>query len=246
MKTAIIVPCYNEELRFIAFVREHAHIDFMFVDDGSTDATRLKLQELCASVPARMQLLAFDANQGKAETVRQGVISALEAGYGLIGYWDSDLSTPLDAIPRFIGLFDNQRIQLVMGSRIKLLGRRIERRALRHYIGRAFATFASIVLGLGVYDTQCGAKLFRSTEALRTVFSRPFSSRWVFDVEVLARLLALEKKGKLPADTVTNGVIEYPLEEWTDIPGSKIRFVDAVRVPFDLLRIYWHLRHSEE
>jgi hypothetical protein len=86
---------------------------------------------------------------------------------------------------------------LVLGSRVPLLGRRIRRTPRRHYIGRVFATAASYLLDLAVYDTQCGAKLMRATPALLQVFARPFELRWYFDVELLARLMGMQARGEI-------------------------------------------------
>src|SRR5438132_292008 len=83
------------------------------------------------------------------------------ARWPIIGYWDADLSTPLDQVDRLLAaLRDDPQCRLAMGSRVKRLGADIMRRPSRHILGRIFATFASGILGFGVYDSQCGAKLF--------------------------------------------------------------------------------------
>ena len=125
-----------------------------------------------------------------------------------------------------------------MGSRVKLLGRKIERRRSRHYLGRVFATAVSTILGLDVYDTQCGAKLFRVTPFIRALFQQPFLSRWIFDVEILARLIQARRGKNLPqADRV---IYEFPLMEWRDIPGSKLGYRDFFRAAWELCRIHNH------
>src|SRR5271163_3481131 len=116
------------------------------------------------------------------------MLAALErSDTAFIGFWDADLATPLGVIPEFIALLsDNDQLQMVIGARIRLLGRQIHRRAVRHYLGRVFTSRVSLILRLPIYDTQCGAKIFRVTPEPSRVLEDRFLSRWVFDVEILA------------------------------------------------------------
>jgi len=244
--TVIVVPCFNEANRlntqaFLAFAAGHPAVFFLFVNDGSRDRTQDVLEVLRHANPKQMHLLALERNSGKAEAVRRGFLAAMNMECGKIGYWDADLSTPLGAIESFEGLFNQEtQVSIVMGSRVKLLGRNINRRVVRHYLGRIFATWASLILGLPVYDTQCGAKIFRNDGELRAVFAEPFLSRWAFDVEILARYIKVRQaSGGLPVEAST---IEYPLEEWTDVSGSKIRFKDYFVLGLDLVRLFIYRR----
>ncbi|MBI9082568.1 MAG: hypothetical protein JEZ11_03150 [Desulfobacterales bacterium] len=114
-------------------------------------------------------------------------------GFENIGYWDADLSTPLSALEQMCQKLSPPEVVMVFGSRVRLLDRNIERKAIRHYLGRLFATFASIVIELPIYDTQCGAKIFKNNNNLQRVFSKPFSTSWVFDVEIFDRFALLQK-----------------------------------------------------
>jgi dolichyl-phosphate beta-glucosyltransferase len=117
---------------------------------------------------------------------------------------------------------------------VQLLGRTIQRRLYRHYIGRVFATAASGVLSLPVYDTQCGAKLFRVSPSIRALFAEPFLGRWTFDVEIIARLTRqCAGEGRRACDVM----YELPLDEWRDIDGSKVRPLDFLTALIELVRI---------
>jgi dolichyl-phosphate beta-glucosyltransferase len=241
--SVIVVPCYNEAERlplqaFKAFTCERQAVRFVFVNDGSTDATWDVLQELQACDPQRFATHNLPRNVGKAEAVRMGLLRAFEAGTDYVGYWDADLATPLDAIPTFSDLLDARpNLMMVFGARVRLLGRSIERKALRHYLGRVFATAASVALGIAIYDTQCGAKLFRAAPVIKSLFHQPFATRWLFDVEILARLMSARRGTDLPA--VQSIIYEFPLHTWHDVAGSKVKPSDFVRAFFGLALIYW-------
>jgi glycosyltransferase involved in cell wall biosynthesis len=246
MKTVIVVPCFNEANRlapeaFRDFARDWRHGAFLFVDDGSTDNTFTVLTALQKSLPASFTVLQLPHNVGKGEAVRQGFLQAFRLNPDYVGFWDSDLATPLSALPLFESVFrDRPQTEIVLGARVQLLGRDIRRRTLRHYLGRGFATAVALVLSVGVYDSQCGAKLFRTTDTVRGVFSTPFLSRWIFDVEILARFIKGREMEFLPKPEVL--LYELPLPQWDDVGGSKLRARDFVSALFDLVRIYRSLR----
>jgi len=252
MSSAIIViPCYNEarRLNISAFKRFtfKGHLQrFLFVDDGSTDETWQVLEGLHEDDPQHFLLCHLPRNIGKGEAVRQGLLQAFDTAPDYVGYWDADLATPLDIIPTFCELLDKRPdLEMVFGARVRLLGRTVERRALRHYLGRVFATAASLVLGLGIYDTQCGAKLLRASPLVQLLFQQPFATRWLFDVEILARLMQSRRGTDLRQ--AQDIIYEFPLEEWHDVAGSKVKGRDFVKSFIGLTLIYWkYLRpHTE-
>jgi glycosyltransferase involved in cell wall biosynthesis len=207
----------------------------IFVDDGSSDNTPELLNQIRTGRESRVVVLTMAANSGKAEAVRRGMQYAFDRQFQYAGFWDADLATPLSEISQFVALLDERpELDMVFGARVKLLGRRVERRASRHYIGRAFATVVSFILKLPIYDTQCGAKLFRTTPQVRALFQKPFLSRWIFDVEMIARY-AIEMG---TPEEASRRIYEFPLHAWADIRGSKLKSFDFVKASLDLLRIY--------
>lgn len=243
-RTILIVPCYNEEKRidareFFSLLADDT-IELLFVNDGSTDGTLDRLHELAAQRPDRVDVLSLEPNRGKAEAVREGLSTALTRQPTFVGYVDADLATPVSEIRRLVRVMRESDADGILGSRIALMGRDIERTPRRHYLGRAFATAASLVLQTEVYDTQCGAKLFRCTPALRAAVAEPFISRWAFDVELLGRLLV----GTATTPGVARSAIrEEPLLMWHDVAGSTLgpaqmarTLADLVRIKFDLAR----------
>jgi glycosyltransferase involved in cell wall biosynthesis len=239
--TAIVVPCYNEAARlpvdaFVAFAAAHPSVRFLFVNDGSRDDTAGVLRRLAEALPGRAEVLDLPRNQGKAEAVRLGMLRALGTGARYAGYWDADLSTPLAEVPRMVAVLEaRSEREMCFGARVQMLGRSIERRTLRHYLGRVFATAASMTLDLRVYDTQCGAKIFRSSPEIAGLFAEPFVTGWTFDIEIIARLARLraDAAGRGPADVI----YELPLEHWRDVAGSKVRPIDFVTGLLALARI---------
>lgn len=261
----LIIPCYDEETRInleaykTYFDRlEVKNIDFLFANDGSKDGTSSLIRNFIAKHNLQANWFIFDnpQNTGKAGAVRNAFHwskkhlpsktpqsntvavdfqkrEAIETDgniaptlYDWYGYWDADLATPLYEIQnmiRFRELF-YPRKEVIFGSRILRLGSQIARSPLRHYLGRLFATVAFLVLKISSYDSQCGSKLM-SRYMAEKAFAEPFISGWIFDIEIMLRL------GE------TN-ITEYPVVEWVDVPGSKVKiFKEAFRILKELYLI---------
>ncbi len=235
--TVIVIPCFNEADRlgvpaFAAAIEARPEWRFVFVDDGSTDTTGELLEALRDYEPGRVEVIRLARNAGKGEAVRRGMRKGLDGGAELIAYTDADLSTPFGELARLIDrLHDDESLTAVLGSRFRRLGADIRRSELRHYLGRVYATLASLALRVGIYDTQCGAKAFRATARLEQALADPFEERWAFDVELLSRLT----RGR-GADAWSS-IVEEPLLTWYAKDGSKLRSGQAIRAAVELLRI---------
>lgn len=241
LPTIVVVPCYNEAARlpvaaFEAFARQHADVGLLLVNDGSRDATASVINRLAALFSPQVQTLHLPCNVGKAEAVRQGMLAAFEAKPQQVAYWDADLATPLEAVTQFCEVLQRRPgIEIVIGTRLPLLGRQIQRTKARAILGRVFATCASRVLRLPIVDTQCGAKMFRRSERTEALFATPFGTRWIFDVELLARWQCGLSEATLDAEA---RLFEFPLEAWQDVAGSKLKRSDFVRAAGELWGIY--------
>ncbi len=234
-RSVFIIPFFNEAQRMVSADYQQIFIqvtkvDFVLVDDGSTDKTFEMLENLALEF-GHVSTIRLAANSGKAEAIRHAVLS-IKLQYDYIGYLDADLSTPVSEMLKILKFAkDHPQQKIVMGSRIKLLGNQVERSAIRHYGGRIFATLVSkLILKIPVYDTQCGAKVFRKDIA--PLFEKPFLTRWLFDVELLLRL-------QDQSADLEEVVREFPLMVWRDKGNTKIRLSEFLNFPLQMIKIYF-------
>lgn len=113
----------------------------------------------------------------------------------------------------------------LIASRVKMLGRRVERQLKRHLLGRVYATLVSQMLDIPVYDSQCGLKIVPRA-AYEAVAGRLTIHGFAFDVDLIVALL----------DHGTP-VVEEPID-WHEVPGGKVRLLrDSWRMARDIWRI---------
>lgn len=235
----MIIPCFNEEHRFkqehfLDYFHHNPAIDFCLVNDGSTDGTEKLLAQLRKVDEKRICCYTLEKNTGKAEAIRQALLYlSAKNGYDYIGYIDADFAAPLTQINHILSYFNGHLTHsIIAGSRVKRLGATIKRSSSRHYLGRVFATVASVLLRLPIYDSQCGLKLIEA-QAAKELFAAPFKTKWLFDLELWFRLRNLVGIEKILLQT-----IEVPLNDWQEKSGSKIKFKHMLSVPVDLFRIH--------
>lgn len=233
-----IIPCYNEAKRldigqYSTSLFSFPTLRILFVNDGSSDDTISLLLNLREKFPRQVEVLSLKENKGKANAVRAGMYYEFEKDddFDCIGYLDADLATSIEeGMSISKRLLKNSKTGFAFGSRISKVGSHIDRKPFRHIIGRIIATLISNILRLRVYDTQCGAKLFTKKTA-QTAFMEPFISKWLFDVEIFARLLCADPKHS------EQRMLEIPLDNWIDKDGSKVKITYIFSLFFDLYKI---------
>ena len=233
----IVIPCYNEEKRlpldeYRSFIETTPTVLLCFVNDGSIDNTITALEELQGTCPENVDVISHANNVGKAEAVRSGIQHChTKYHYSTIAYLDADLATSL---PECLKLAENVhgQIEFCFGSRIRLVGTTIHRKKQRWLVGRVIATFISHLLKLNVYDTQCGCKIF--TKSLSTqLFTDPFISKWLFDVEIFFRMFSLYGR-----EQAIKKMKEVPLSLWVDRGDSSVKATYFFKLWLDLYHIH--------
>ena len=227
-----VIPAFNEAVRIgdtlaitISYLeKESPSSEVIVVNDGSTDSTGEVIRKVSA-VPSSVavRLLENFPNRGKGAAVRTGLSSARKP----IGvFFDADLSTPIDELPKIVEPIARGEVDFAFGSRAldrKLIGNRQPWR--REQGGRVFNLVVRVATGLPFWDTQCGFKAFRM-EACRPIIEAAKVIGFGFDVE----LLFLAQRAGLR-------LREVPVR-WNHHEGSKIRFVhDSVRMLREVLSL---------
>ena len=194
-RTIVVVPCYNEakrlNLRAIQeFGRRCETAELLFVNDGSRDETLELIEHLHRNNPRRFSFLHLAKNGGKAEAVRQGILMALRSGGDYVGFWDADLATPLADIEPFCRVLDAQaagrsgdrHADAAVGSQ--------DRARSRPAIGSAgcLPTPPRWPWACESSTRSAAPSCFASRRTLAALFEQPFMTRWIFDVEIFARM----------------------------------------------------------
>lgn len=234
---SIIIPAYNEAVRIrksLMRLVEHlttaeevrGPVEVLVVDDGSEDGTAAAVEDFIAeqsSEGPRFRLLRNGQNRGKGYSIKHGVLSA--AGEYLL-LSDTDFSTPIEELPRLLGMVREGGYEIAIGSR-GLADSKVEihQPMWRESMGRCFNMLVRAISGLRFKDTQCGFKVMRR-EAVLPLFRAARVEGFAYDVE----FLYLARKAGVTA-------IEVPVI-WRNAPGSKVNaLLDSFDMLMDVIRV---------
>lgn len=227
---SVIIPAYNEERRLPAtlvsiydyLTNRGTDFEILVVDDGSLDHTSAVVESFAIDHP-RVRLLSYSPNQGKGYAVRAGMLAS-HGSFLLLD--DADGSSPISELTLLEDAIASGA-DIAIGSRAKPDPTRVvEALAYRKFIGNTFNFIVQSLLVPGIYDTQCGFKLFKRVIA-RDIFSVARLDGYAFDVEALfiARLRGY-------------GVSEVAIN-WTNVAGSKVNvFLDSPRMLTEVLSVW--------
>lgn len=226
-----VIPCFNEADRFntnyftelfrkLNDFNEDININFLFVDDGSTDQTFAKLEEI--SRLDGVTTLTLEDNFGKANAIRLGLIKARSLNPNFVAYLDADGAFSVDSVFEGVNLYIDmgryRRIDLMTFARIKLSGNYISRTRHRHLIGRVIAFLLNWYSEIKIYDSQSGFKILSSKFLDLKVIGEPFKTRWFIDWELIVR------------NRVQLQIVEVPAMHWSDVANSRITLKNSLRV----------------
>jgi len=188
---SVIIPAYLEEKNITPtmdslkwyFSRQPYKVEYIVVDDGSTDSTGDRAQKAGAKV------VRFDENRGKGAAVRAGMLEG-EGRYLL--FTDADYPYEIKAVEDCLRELETGA-DVVIGSRSIPGSDRGRERLKRRMISRIGNIVARTLILPGISDTQAGFKCFRR-DAARRIFSLTAIDGWGFDIETLfiARILRMK------------------------------------------------------
>lgn len=237
---SVVIPAYNEAHRLprtlhrlAEYFREASPrwgvsldaIEVIVVDDGSDDGTGRVAQAFSDRLP-KIRILYNSPNRGKGFAVRYGMLSA-QGKFRLFS--DADLSTPIEEVEKLLSPVRGEECDIAIASRgLPQSILEVRQPFIREMLGRLFNLVVQALATPGIWDTQCGFKLFRDEVAER-LFQTQRLDGFAFDVEVLflARKFGYRIK-------------EIPVR-WRNDPNTKVRTLqDGLKMLWDVLQIRWN------
>ena len=221
---SIVFPAYNENQRLkdcfedikkFNQLTSIKKIEYIFVDDGSTDFTSNKIRKFIKDKDNnKYKLIRLNNNIGKGGALSKGVINTK---YNWVLTLDTDISVSLLEIDKWNKNNYIKNKSIYFGSR-NLKRSKLKFKLHRKLIGFLFILICRLLFNIKIHDTQCGFKLYEKKIA-KKIFYRMKEKRFAHDIEIV--LLAKLYRVK---------IVELPVT-WVHKSDSKL---DLVKDSFDM------------
>ena len=232
---SVIIPAYNEEKSISNTLlavdnylsKQNYSYEILVVNDGSKDKTG-KIVENFKNLIKNLRLIDNQSNRGKGYVVRRGMLEA-KGQYRL--FMDADNATSVEHLEK-IWPFLKEGFEVVIGSRDRKDAAGAKQAVSQSFLKRQLGNSANLLIQLvavpGIWDTQCGFKVF-SAEAAQNIFSKCLIDRWGFDIEALALARRLGYK-----------IAIIPVY-WVNNPNSRVNWKGYLKTFAELFKIKWNL-----
>jgi glycosyltransferase involved in cell wall biosynthesis len=224
LRLSIVIPVYNEQDTIEEIIRRVRAVgiakEILVVDDGSTDQTPGRLAALAGP---ELRVITHPNNRGKGAALR----SAFEHASGdVVIIQDADLEYDPAEYGRLIQPIVEGAADVVYGSRFVAAG---PHRVLYfwHYVAnRMLTTLSNLLTDLNLSDVETCYKALRR-EVVEAIGPTLRENRFGIDAELTAKIARRRYR-------VYEIGISYFGRTYRE--GKKIRFRDAVRVFWSILR----------
>jgi glycosyltransferase involved in cell wall biosynthesis len=166
-KVSVLVPCFNEETAIGDTIEKLdnalvtlGEFEIVAINDGSTDRTLARLQELDARFP-RLKVVNHDRNRGYGAALKTGMRNASSEMIAII---DADGTYPIEDLPALVELAKDY--DMVVGART---GADVTYSWIRKIPKFFLRKWINWIVNMKVPDINSGMRVFRKNMAQKFV-----------------------------------------------------------------------------
>jgi Predicted glycosyltransferases len=190
--TFIVMPAYNAEKKILSVFERiptevwDRSVSFVIVNDGSTDGTRAKIDEIRSRWGERITIIDKPQNEGYARAQKDAFTAALNGGADIVILLHSDSQYAPEMLPELLKPLEEEKADIVQGSR--MVNKRDALKGgmpfYKFLANVALSTVENLVYGLNFAEYHSGYMLY-SRKALETIPFLKLSDTFHFDGEML-------------------------------------------------------------
>jgi glycosyltransferase involved in cell wall biosynthesis len=189
MSYCLLVPHYNHERQFVAFLPQlvASGLPLIIVDDGSTDESRAQVAAAATTFPD-VHFFALQRNRGKGGAVKAGLLFARTMGFTHAIQIDADGQHDVADIAEFVRRSQQQPEAIICGKPVF-----DESAPKARVYGRKVTDFwvALETLSLSIKDGLCGFRVYPLTQIENVLDHYYVGNRMDFDTELLVKAVWL-------------------------------------------------------